>query len=72
MRVVLTGKPLIYGAVFQFEGQVSVFNQLYPTAVEAPTTAIFFSGPATSEMVPSCSEGGVMGALTGVIGSMQS
>lgn len=68
---VLTGKPLIYGAVFQFEGQVSVFNQLLSDGSRGPNYRDLFPDPPPPEMVPSCSEGGVMGALTGVIGSMQ-
>ncbi len=68
---VLTGKPLIYGAVFQFEGQVSVFNHLLSDGSRGPNYRDLFPDPPPPEMVPSCSEGGVMGALTGVIGSMQ-
>lgn len=68
---ILSGKPLIYGAVFQFEGQVSVFNQLLSDGSRGPNYRDLFPEPPPPEMVPSCSEGGVMGALTGVIGSMQ-
>lgn len=68
---VLTGKPLIYGAVFQFEGQVSVFNQQLSDGSRGPNYRDLFPEPPPPEMVPSCSEGGVMGALTGVIGSLQ-
>jgi adenylyltransferase/sulfurtransferase len=68
---VISGKPLIYGAVFQFEGQASVFNQLLADGSRGPNYRDLFPDPPPPEMVPSCSEGGVMGALTGIIGSMQ-
>ncbi len=68
---VLLKKTLIYGAIFQFEGQVSVFNQLFPDGSRGPNYRDLFPEPPPSEMVPSCNEGGVLGALPGIIGSMQ-
>ncbi len=68
---VLLGKTLIYGAIFQFEGQVSVFNQLLDDGSRGPNYRDLFPEPPPPEMVPSCSEGGVLGVLPGIIGSMQ-
>src|SRR5882672_2706996 len=68
---VLLKKTLIYGAVFQFEGQVSVFNQLQPDGSRGPNYRDLFPEPPPPEMVPSCSAGGVLGVLPGIIGSMQ-
>lgn len=68
---VLLDKPLIYGAVFQFEGQVSVFNQLLDDGTRGPNYRDLFAEPPPPEFVPSCSEGGVLGVLPGMIGTMQ-
>lgn len=68
---VLLGKTLIYGAIFQFEGQVSVFNQLLPEGTRGANYRDLFPEPPPPEMVPSCNEGGVLGVLPGIIGSMQ-
>jgi len=68
---VLLKKPLIYGALFQFEGQVSVFNQLLEDGTRGPNYRDLFPEPPPPEMVPSCNEGGVLGVLAGIIGSMQ-
>jgi adenylyltransferase/sulfurtransferase len=67
--IILT-KTLIYGAIFQFEGQVSVFNQLLSDGSRGPGYRDLFPQPPPPEMVPSCSEGGVLGVLPGIIGSM--
>jgi adenylyltransferase/sulfurtransferase len=63
---VLTGKPLVYGAIFRFEGQVSVFD-----AAHGPCYRCLYADPPPPGMVPSCAEGGVLGVLPGVIGSLQ-
>lgn len=68
---VFLGKTLIYGAIFQFEGQVSVFNERYPDGTRGPNYRDLFPEPPPPEMVPNCSEGGVLGVLPGIIGSMQ-
>ncbi|HEV8511649.1 MAG TPA: molybdopterin-synthase adenylyltransferase MoeB [Cyclobacteriaceae bacterium] len=68
---VLLGKTLIYGAIFQFEGQVSVFNELLKDRSRGPNYRDLFPEPPPPEMVPSCSVGGVLGVLPGIIGSMQ-
>lgn len=64
-------KPLIYGAIFRFEGQVSVFNQELEDGSRGPNYRDLFPTPPPPEMVPSCSEGGVFGVLPGIVGSMQ-
>jgi len=68
---VLLNKPLVYGAIFQYEGQVSVFNQQLEDGSRGPNYRDLFPEPPPPEMVPSCSEGGVLGVLPGIIGSMQ-
>jgi adenylyltransferase/sulfurtransferase len=68
---VFLNKPLVYGAIFQFEGQVSVFNQLLNDGTRGPNYRDLFPEPPPPEMVTSCSEGGVLGVLPGIIGSMQ-
>lgn len=68
---VLLGKPLIYGAIFQFEGQASVFNQAGPNGKRGPNYRDLFPTPPPPEMVPSCGESGVLGVLPGIIGTMQ-
>lgn len=67
---VLLNKPLIYGAIFQFEGQASVFNELMPDGNRSPNYRDLFPVPPPPEMVPSCAEGGVLGVLPGMIGSI--
>ncbi|QIB65093.1 HesA/MoeB/ThiF family protein [Kineobactrum salinum] len=63
---VLAGKPLVHASVFRFEGQLSVFD-----AVRGPCYRCLFPEPPPAELVPSCAEGGVMGMLPGILGSMQ-
>lgn len=63
---VLTGKPYIYGSVFRFEGQISVFD-----AKKGPCYRCLFPQPPEPGMVPSCAEGGVMGVMPGIIGTLQ-
>ena len=64
-------KPLVYGSIFQFEGQVSVFNQLKDDGTRSPNYRDLFPTPPPPGMVPSCAEGGVLGVLPGIIGSLQ-
>ncbi|MBO3697384.1 molybdopterin-synthase adenylyltransferase MoeB [Roseivirga sp. E12] len=64
-------KPLVYGAIFRFEGQVSVFNLPADNGERTPNYRDLFPSPPPPDMVPSCSEGGVLGVLPGIIGSMQ-
>ncbi len=63
---VLFGKTLIYGAIYQFEGQVSVFNHK-----GGPTYRCLYPNPPNSNGLPSCGEIGVLGVLPGIIGSFQ-
>ena len=63
---VLLGKPYVYGSIFRFEGQVSVF-----AAPAGPCYRCLFRQPPPPGMVPSCAEGGVLGVLPGLIGSAQ-
>lgn len=60
-------KPLIYGSVFKFEGQVSVFD----STRSGPCYRCLFPEPPAAGSVPGCGEAGVLGALCGVIGSLQ-
>ncbi|HUN66231.1 MAG TPA: molybdopterin-synthase adenylyltransferase MoeB [Bacteroidota bacterium] len=61
------GKPLIYGSVFRFEGQISLFH---PKS-GGPCYRCLFPEPPPPGLVPGCSEGGVLGVLPGVIGTLQ-
>ncbi len=63
---VLLGIPNIYGSIYQFDGQVSVFY-----AKEGPCYRCLFPTPPPPHLVPSCAEGGVLGVLPGTIGSIQ-
>lgn len=62
----LLGKPLVYGAIQRFSGQVSVFNHN-----GGPTYRDLFPQPPPPEMAPNCAEAGVLGVLPGVIGGLQ-
>ena len=68
---VLSGKPNIYASIFQFEGQVSVFNYQDKSGSYGPNYRDLFPTPPPPGMVPSCAEGGVLGVLPGIIGSIQ-
>ena len=63
---VLVGIPCVYGSIFRFEGQVSVF-----WGREGPCYRCLFAEPPSPGQVPSCAEGGVLGVLPGIIGSLQ-
>ncbi|BAI72906.1 molybdopterin biosynthesis protein [Azospirillum sp. B510] len=60
--------PVVYGAIFRFEGQVSVFGGAAPG--ERPCYRCLFPEPPPSEYAPSCAEAGVLGVLPGVIGTI--
>ncbi|MCP9772995.1 molybdopterin-synthase adenylyltransferase MoeB [Synechococcus sp. Tobar12-5m-g] len=64
---VLLGKPNVYGSIFRFEGQATVFN----LDAESPNYRDLFPEPPPPGMVPSCAEGGVVGVLPGIIGMIQ-
>lgn len=63
---VLAGKPLVYGSIFRFEGQASVF-----VPRQGPCYRCLFPEPTPAEMAPSCDEAGVLGVLPGVVGLIQ-
>lgn len=63
---IITNKPLVFGAIYKFEGQVSVFNYR-----NGPSYRCLFPTPPQKDSVPNCSEIGVLGVLPGIIGSMQ-
>lgn len=63
---VLLGKPNVYGSIFRFEGQASLFY-----AAKGPCYRCLYSEPPPPGLVPSCAEGGVLGVLPGIIGSIQ-
>ncbi len=62
----LTGKPVVHGSVFRFEGQVTVFQP-----GQGPCYRCVFPEPPPPELAPSCSEAGVLGVLPGIVGSLQ-
>lgn len=68
---VLLNKPNVHGAIFRFEGQVSVFNYLQKDGTHGPNYRDLFPSPPPTGLVPNCAEGGVLGVLPGIIGSMQ-
>ncbi len=68
---VLSGKVNVYASIFRFEGQVSVFNYLKEDGERGPNYRDIFPEPPPPGMVPSCAEGGVLGVLPGIIGSLQ-
>jgi molybdopterin/thiamine biosynthesis adenylyltransferase/rhodanese-related sulfurtransferase len=63
---VLLGKPYVYGSIFRFDGQVSVFG-----ASGGPCYRCLFADPPPPDLVPNCAEAGVLGVLPGIIGSLQ-
>jgi adenylyltransferase/sulfurtransferase len=63
---VLLGKPNVYGSIFRFEGQASVFNH-----AGGPNYRDLYPEPPPPGLVPSCAEGGVLGVLPGIIGAIQ-
>ena len=63
---VILGKPLVFGAIFKFSGQLSVFN-----FENGPTYRCLFPNPPGPDALPPCGEAGVLGVLPGIIGAMQ-
>ena len=63
---VLLGKPNVYASIFRFEGQASVFY-----AKEGPCYRCLYPEPPPPGLVPNCAEGGVLGVLPGIMGSIQ-
>jgi molybdopterin/thiamine biosynthesis adenylyltransferase/rhodanese-related sulfurtransferase len=63
---ILLGKPNVYGSIFRFEGQVTIFGM-----PDGPCYRCLYPEPPPPGLVPSCAEGGVLGVLPGIIGSLQ-
>lgn len=63
---VLLGKPNVYGSIFRFDGQVSVFHAQHGACYRC-----LYPAPPPPGLVPSCAEGGVLGVLPGIVGSLQ-
>jgi adenylyltransferase/sulfurtransferase len=63
---VLLNKPLVYGAIYRFEGQVAIFNYQ-----NSPNYRDLFPTPPSPELAPNCAEAGVLGVLPGIIGCLQ-
>ena len=63
---VMLGKPNVYGSIFRFEGQASVFGM-----PDGPCYRCLYPEPPPPGLVPSCAEGGVLGVLPGIIGTIQ-
>jgi molybdopterin/thiamine biosynthesis adenylyltransferase/rhodanese-related sulfurtransferase len=63
---VMLGKPNVYGSIFRFEGQASVFS-----SADGPCYRCLFPHPPPPGLVPSCAEGGVLGVLPGLVGTIQ-
>jgi adenylyltransferase/sulfurtransferase len=63
---VLLGKPDVFGSIFRFEGQLTVFRP-----GDGPCYRCLFPEPPPPELVPSCAEGGVIGVLPGIVGTLQ-
>ena len=63
---VILGKPNVYGSIFRFEGQITIFG--YPGG---PCYRCLYPEPPPPGLVPSCAEGGVLGVLPGIVGAIQ-
>ena len=62
----MLGKPNVYGSIFRFEGQITVFG-----APDGPCYRCLYPEPPPPGLVPSCAEGGVLGVLPGIVGTIQ-
>ncbi|MBN9349219.1 MAG: molybdopterin-synthase adenylyltransferase MoeB [Chitinophagaceae bacterium] len=68
---VITGIPNVFASISQFEGQVSVFNYTDKNGVTGPNYRDLFPTPPDPGLIPNCAEGGVLGVLPGIIGTLQ-
>jgi sulfur-carrier protein adenylyltransferase/sulfurtransferase len=68
---VLLDKVNVYASIYRFEGQVSVFNYLLEDGTRGPNYRDLFPEPPPPGLVPSCAEGGVIGVLPGIMGTLQ-
>ncbi len=67
----LLNRTCVHASVYRFEGHVSVFNRLREDGTRGPNYRDLFPEPPPAEQAPNCAEGGVLGVLTGIIGSIQ-
>jgi molybdopterin/thiamine biosynthesis adenylyltransferase/rhodanese-related sulfurtransferase len=67
---VIAGKPIVYGAIYQFEGQLGVWNIINKDGLRSPNYRDLFP-QVDATQIPSCADGGVMPTLAGIIGCMQ-
>ncbi|TAM88614.1 molybdopterin-synthase adenylyltransferase MoeB [bacterium] len=68
---VLSGKTYVYGSIFRFDGQVSVFGHRAASGERGPCYRCIYPVPPPAGTVPSCAEGGVLGVLPGLVGILQ-
>lgn len=68
---VLLGKVNVYASIYRFEGQLSVFNYIDKLGNVGPNYRDLFPSPPPPDLVPNCAEGGVIGVLPGIMGSLQ-
>jgi len=68
---VILDKPNVYASIYQYEGQVSVFNYTHPDGSKGPHYRDLFPEPPPPGLVPDCATGGVLGVLAGIIGTQQ-
>jgi sulfur-carrier protein adenylyltransferase/sulfurtransferase len=68
---ILLNKPLVYGSILQFEGQLAVFNFRQADGSHSSNYRDLFPEPPPPDTVPNCEQAGVLGVLPGIIGSMQ-
>lgn len=68
---VLMGIPNVYASIFRFDGQLTVFNYKYEDGTFGPNYRDLYPTPPPPGLVPSCAEGGVIGVLPGILGSLQ-
>lgn len=68
---VILGIPLVYASILQFEGQLSVFNYTDKDSNVGPNYRDLYPTPPEAGSIPSCAEGGVLGVLPGIIGTLQ-
>ncbi len=68
---VLTGKPMVYGSILRFEGQVAVFNLRRRDGSFSGNYRDLFPEPPAEELVPNCEQAGVIGVLAGMVGTLQ-
>ena len=68
---VILGKPFVYGSLFRFEGQITLFNAVDAFGIMGPTYRCLFPHPPAEGTTPSCEEAGIIGVLPGLLGTLQ-